>query len=122
MLRDLLLRWVCLAAAVWFTTAVVPGIDVDGGLGTYLLVAAVFATVNAVLGTIVRLLTLPLVLLTLGLFSLVVNALMLQVTDALMDSLEVDGFWWAVVAALVIAVVSALLEVVVLPKEDVARA
>lgn len=121
-LRDLLARWVCLALAVWVTTAFVPGISVDGGVGTYLLVAVVFATVNAVLGTIVRVLTLPLLLLTLGLFSLVVNALMLLVTDAIMDSLEVDGFGWALLAALVIAVVTALLETVLVPEDDVARA
>jgi putative membrane protein len=78
-------------------------------------VAAVFATVNVVLGTIVRLFTLPLMLLTLGLFSIVVNALMLLVTDWLMDSFDIEGLGTALLAALIISVVSAVLELVLQP-------
>jgi putative membrane protein len=115
MLRALLIKWACLAAAVWATTGLLSDVSVDGGAGTYLLVAAVFATVNVVLGTLVRLLTLPLVLLTLGLFSIVVNALMLLVTDWLMDSFEVDGLGTALLAAVIISVVSAVLELVLQP-------
>ena len=108
--RSLLIKWACLAVAVWATTGLLDGVNVDGGIGTYLLIAAVFATVNLVLGTVVRLLTLPLILVTLGLFSLVVNALMLLVTDWLMDSFDVDGLGTAILAALIIAVVGAVLE------------
>jgi putative membrane protein len=114
-LRALLVKWACLAVAVWATTGLLGGVDVDGGVGTYLLVAAVFATVNVVLGTIVRLLTLPLILVTLGLFALVINALMLLVTDWLMDSFDVDGLGTAVLAALIIAVVAAVLELLLQP-------
>jgi putative membrane protein len=114
-LRALLIKWVCLAAAVWATTGLLSDVSVDGGAGTYLLVAAVFATVNVVLGTLVRLLTLPLMLLTLGLFSIVVNALMLLVTDWLMDSFDVEGLGTALLAAVIISVVSAVLELVLQP-------
>ena len=110
MLRALLVKWACLAVAVWATTGLLSDVNVDGGVGTYLLIAAVFATVNVVLGTIVRLLTLPLMVLTLGLFSLVVNALMLLVTDWLMDSFDVEGLGTAILGALIIAVVGAVLE------------
>ena len=93
MIRNLAIRWAVLAVAVWVTTSVVSGIEVvDGSIGTYLLIAAIFATVNALLGSILRLLTFPLIVLTLGFFSLVISALMLLVTDWLMDSFEVDGF------------------------------
>jgi len=113
--RALLIKWACLAAAVWATTALLAEVEVDGGVGTYLLIAVVFATVNVVLGTIVRLFTLPLMLLTLGLFSIVVNALMLLVTDWLMDSFDVDGLGTALLAALIISIVSAVLELVLQP-------
>jgi putative membrane protein len=113
--RALLVKWVCLALAVWTTTALLDDVHVDGGVGTYLLVAAIFATVNVLLGTIVRLFTLPLMILTLGLFSIVVNALMLLVTDWLMDSFDVRGFGTALLAALIISVVSAVLELVLDP-------
>jgi putative membrane protein len=114
-LRALLIKWACLAVAVWATTGLLGDVRVDGGAGTYLLVAAVFATVNVVLGTIVRLFTLPLMLLTLGLFSIVVNALMLLVTDWLMDSFDIEGLGTALLAALIISVVSAVLELVLQP-------
>jgi putative membrane protein len=114
-LRALLVKWACLALAVWATTALLSGVRVDGGAGTYLLVAAVFATVNVILGTIVRLLTLPLILVTLGLFAIVINASMLLVTDWLMDSFDVDGLGTAVLAALIISVVGAVLELVLQP-------
>jgi putative membrane protein len=112
MIRALLIRWAVLAAAVWVATAVVPGIDVDDGIGTYLLVAIVLATVNAFLGTILRLLTFPLILLTLGIFSLVISALMLLVTDWLMDTFEVDGLGAALLGAIVIAIVTLALDFV----------
>ena len=37
-------------------------------------------------------LTMPLTIMTLGLFALVVNALMLQITDWWLDRIDVDGF------------------------------
>ena len=114
-MRALLVKWVCLAVAVWATTGLLSGVRVDGGAGTYLLVAAVFATVNVVLGTLVRLLTLPLILVTLGMFAIVINASMLLVTDGIMDSFDVDGLGTALLAALIIAVVSAVLELVLQP-------
>jgi putative membrane protein len=116
MIRSLLIRWLILAFAVWVTTAVVSGIDAHGGIGTYLLVAIVLATVNAVLGTILRILTFPLIILTLGVFSLVITALMLQVTDWLMRSFDVDGFGPAFVGAMIIAVVTLVLDLILGPE------
>ena len=115
MMRALLLKWLILAVAVWVTAALVSGITVDGGVGTYFLIAFVFATVNVLLGSILRLLTFPLIALTLGIFSLVITAFMLLVTDWLMDSFDVDGFGPAFLGALVIAIVSTILDLVFLP-------
>jgi putative membrane protein len=108
--KYLAIRWVALAATVWLTTLLVPGIDVDGRIGSYLAVAAVLATVNAVLGTLLRLFTFPLIFLTLGLFSLVISAWMLLVTDWMMETLTVDGFGAAFAGAIVIAIVNVLLD------------
>ena len=121
-MRALLIRWLILAVAVWVTTALVSGIDVNGGAGTYLLVAIVLASVNAVLGTILRLLSFPLIVLTLGIFSLVINALMLLVTDSLMDSFDVDGFGPALLGAVIIAAVTLVLDLVFRPSRYRGRA
>jgi putative membrane protein len=66
--------------------------------------------VNAIIGTILRLLTLPLIILTLGLMSFAITVAMLSLTAALSSKLDIDGFWPAVGAALIVAVVSAVIE------------
>ncbi|PKH41054.1 hypothetical protein CXG46_10765 [Nocardioides alpinus] len=108
---NLLLRLVVLAAAIALTTAIVPDMDVDGGVLTYFWIALLFAIVNVTLGLVLHLLALPLTILTLGLFALVVNGVLLLVTDWLSRDLQVDGFFTAILAALIIAVITAVLHV-----------
>ena len=113
MLKRWFVAWVILAVAVMVTVAVFPGIEVDWHPGTYLLIAAVFATINLVLGPILRLLSLPVMALTLGLFSLVINTGLLLLTAALMDSLHVDNIGAAFAGSIMISLVRAALGVVV---------
>ena len=117
MLMRVLVNWAVMTVAVWVATAVVPGIDVPGGLVTYLGVSLLFGLVNAVLGPLLHLVTLPLSVLTLGLFALVVNGLLLSVTAAVSSNLDVSGFGSAVLGALVISIVTTLLELVLRPLE-----
>jgi len=105
-----LIHFVAEAVAIWVATALVSGIHVYGGVGTYLWIALLFGLVNAVLGTLLRLLTLPLIILTLGLMSFAITVAMLSLTAALSSKLDIDGFWSAVGAALIVAVVSAIIE------------
>lgn len=109
MVVRILVRLVVLAVAIWLTAWILPGVDVNGGALTYLWVALLFGLVNAVLGPVLRLVALPFTIVTLGLFALVVNAALLGITAAITDRLEVDGFWIAVLAALLISIFSALL-------------
>jgi putative membrane protein len=106
-----------LAVAVWLLDKITLTGDSTGGqVGTLLLVAMVFGLVNAVVKPIVQLLTFPLFILTLGLITLVVNALMLMLTSWLADKLDlsfhVEGFWTAVLGALIVSIVSWALSVV----------
>ena len=119
---SLLLRVVVNAVALWVASEVVSGITVGGATGqdrvvTLLLVAVIFGLVNAVIRPVVRLIALPLYLLTLGLITFVINALMLLLTSWLsrQTTLEftVDGFGTALLAALVVTVVSWALNLVV---------
>jgi putative membrane protein len=110
----LLVRWAILAAAFAVTSWVLSGIEITGGFLGYVWVSALFGIVNAVLGTILRILTLPLTLVTLGLFSVLVNAILLNITDALSSRLTIDEFWWtAIWAAIILAVASIVLELFV---------
>jgi putative membrane protein len=117
---SLIIRLLVNAAALWIATLVVDGVDVDASTTrdevlTILVVALVFGVVNLLVKPIVQLLSLPLFIITLGLFTIVVNALMLMLTSWLAGLLgvpfEVDGFWDAVLGALVISVVSWLLNI-----------
>jgi putative membrane protein len=102
----LLVRWGALALSFWVATVLIPGIDVQGGFTTYLWVALLFGLLNATLGSLLKLLTLPAVILTLGLFLVVINAAILMLVSRWSDKLEVNNFWSAVFAAIVISLVT----------------
>lgn len=115
----LTLRVAVLAAIIYAVTRLLDGIQVVentggtfGATGTYVWLAVLFAVVNSLVGPVVRLLSLPFIILTLGLFLLVVNAALLGLTASLSDRLTVDGFGTAVAGGFLIAVFSALAEVV----------
>lgn len=113
MLAYLLIRWAVLAGAFAITASLLGGMDVSGGFWGYVWVSALFGIVNAFVGTVVRILTLPLTLLTLGLFLIIVNALMLELTDAITDHLTIDEFWWtAIWAAIILSLVTVVLEAI----------
>jgi putative membrane protein len=68
---------------------------------------------NAFLRPIIMLLALPLLIFTLGLFMFVINALILYFVGQLLPGFHVDGFWWAFWGALIISVVSVVLNVMI---------
>ncbi|WFE45567.1 phage holin family protein [Verrucosispora sp. WMMD1129] len=117
-----LIRLAATAIALWITTLIVPGVEVTGRTGydtafTLLIVALIFGLVNAVLKPVIKVVGCVFYLLTLGLFALVVNALLFLLTDRIARALElpfqVDGFWAAFWGAIVMAVVTWLISVVV---------
>jgi len=113
-LVTLLIRWAILAGAFAITAWLLSGLDVSGGFWGYLWVSALFGIVNVFLGTILRIITLPLTLITFGLFLIVVNALLLQITDGLSDHLTIDEFWWtAIWAAIILALATVVLNALV---------
>jgi putative membrane protein len=57
---------------------------------------------------LLKLLTLPAVILTLGLFLVVVNAAMLMLVSRWSENLEIEDFWSAVFAAIIISVITRL--------------
>lgn len=120
-MKDLALRLGINAAALWVAAAVVGGIELnkgdDDGRGSWserlvilVIVAAIFATVNAIVKPIATMVGLPLIIVTLGLFIFVINALMLLLTSAISDALNVpfhvEDFSSALLGGLVITLVS----------------
>jgi putative membrane protein len=111
-MQNLIIRLFVNAAALWVAARVVPGIGLSGELSPVLIVAAVFGLVNAMVKPIVMFLSIPFVILTLGLFILVINAGMLMLTAALLDSLSVAGFEAALLGSLMVSLVSLLFSLV----------
>ncbi|MCX4387476.1 phage holin family protein [Micromonospora peucetia] len=117
-----LIRLAITAVALWVTTLIVPGVEVSGRSGTnsaltLVVVALIFGVVNAVLKPLIKVFGCVFYLLTLGLFALVVNALLFLLTDRIARALDlpfhVDGFWAAFWGAIVMAVATWLISVVV---------
>jgi putative membrane protein len=109
MLRRLLVSWIISAIAVGLTAGLLPGISIDGGFGTLLLIAAVWGFVNGIIGPFARLISLPLTLMTFGLFAFVVNALLFAFTAWVVDALHIDNFLWALVGVIVLSLVTFIL-------------
>jgi len=123
----LIIRLLASAVALAVAAGLVDGISVGPGTNreralTLLGVAIIFGLVNAIVRPILRLLTLPLVVLTLGLFLLVLNALMLLLTEWIAEqfdlAFQVDGFWSAVLGALIVTIVSFLINIVLPDKYE----
>lgn len=103
-----LLRWAIVSAGLWVAAALVSGISFSS-TGSLLIAALVLGILNAVVRPILVVLTLPFTVVTLGLFLFVINAAMLQLASAIVDGFQVDGFWSAVFGAIVLSLVSLVL-------------
>ncbi|KAM9862138.1 phage holin family protein [Leucobacter sp. BZR 635] len=121
----LIMRVLVSTFALWLTTLIVGGSgprgfwiepisdDPYGPLVTMIIVALVFGLVNGTLGRLVRIVSIPLYILTLGLFGLIVNGILISVIAWLSGvagfGLYVDGFWWGVLGAIVLSVLSSIM-------------
>ena len=113
----LVVNALALGAAVWLFEGITltGGTDTDKAV-TLLVVGAIFGLITSFVRPVVRLLSLPLIVLTLGLMLLVINALMLLLTSAIADGIDlgfhVDGFWTALWGSIVISIASVILEAI----------
>jgi putative membrane protein len=107
---QIIIRIVINAVALWVADALLDGLTLTDSTGELILVAIVFGVVNAFIKPIVQILSCPLTILTLGLFTLVINALMLMLTGWLTGgAVTTSNFWWALVGAVIISIVSTVL-------------
>jgi putative membrane protein len=96
-------RAVIAALGLWLATSWVSGIFIDSA-GTLVLAGLLLGFVNAIVRPIAVILTFPFTILTLGLFLLVINGAMLGFVAALLPGFRIDGFWAAVLAALIVSI------------------
>ena len=106
--RAAVVRVVITGIAVFLAVATVPGLEAET-FGAGLAAVLVLTILNLILRPVLFVLTLPLIVLSLGLFLVILNALLLEFTAYLVKGFTVSGFWPAVGGALVISIVTALL-------------
>jgi putative membrane protein len=111
-MSSILIRWVVMTVAVLIAGSIIPGFAISSPL-TAFLAAVVLSLLNAFVRPILIILTLPINVLTLGLFILVINGLLLFAVAGLLEGLTISGFGAAFMGALVISLVSTLLNMVV---------
>jgi putative membrane protein len=101
----ILLRWVLLTLAILIVAYFLDGIRIDNVLSAFF-AAAVLGILNVSLRPLLLILTLPINILTLGLLTFLINALMLKIASEILPGFDVHGFWTAVFGALLISIVS----------------
>ncbi len=111
-MRGFVLRFVVTGVAVLVAVQVIPGLAIDsfaaGAVGVLVL-----AILNAVFRPLLYLLSAPFIIVTLGLFMIVINAFLLQMVSVLVNGFHVHGFWPAVGGAVLISLVSWVMNLMV---------
>lgn len=121
---NLLIRWIIASFSLFIAAWLVPGIRVEGNAwGAYAVMAIILGLINAVVRPILQLLSLPLIMFTLGLFLLFINGITLWMASAIAVKVfhvgfYVDGFWSALLGALIVSIVSVILSAFFRKREE----
>ena len=109
--------------ALWITALILPGMHLGENSASVLTqvltigaIALILALINTLVKPILSFLAFPITCLTLGLFQLVINTLMLLLASWVSGlvglTLQFDTFWWALLAGVIIGILSAIVEAV----------
>jgi len=109
---EILLIWILNAVALLIVAYILPGISV-ASFWSALIAALVLGLLNTLVKPVLVLLTLPVTIVTLGLFLLVINALVFWFAGSVLKGFHVNGFWWAMLGALVYSIIAGLLSRVI---------
>ena len=104
---NLIIRLFITAIVAFLLTKILPGVHFDG-FGGAVIFAIVLGVLNLILKPILSLFGLPLTIITLGFFALVINAIIILVADYFIDSMKVNGFWWAFIFSIALSIITSL--------------
>lgn len=107
-MKSIFVHLLSYSLALYLTAQLVQGLYFDT-LGALILGAVVLSIVDAIVKPVLMVLTLPLNLLTVGLFTFVINGAMLKISALLVSGMDVGGFWVTTFAALVLTVISTVI-------------
>lgn len=103
-----IIHWIISALAILVAAYLLPGVHVTGIVAA-LVLAIVLGFINSFIRPLLILLTLPLSIFTLGLFALILNALLILLAARIVPGFTIDGFLWAFVFGIVLAIVNSVL-------------
>ncbi|MDR6514841.1 phage holin family protein [Chryseobacterium camelliae] len=104
---NLIIRLLITAIVAFLLTKILPGVNFTG-FSAAVIFAIVLALLNLIVKPVLNILGLPLTIITLGLFTLVINAVIILIADYFIDSMTVDGFWWAFLFSILLSVITSL--------------
>lgn len=116
-MKKLLLKLIISTIAIIIAVWLLPGINIYGlghdvqsisltGIKYAFYLALVLSVLNVTLKPILKFLSFPFTIVTLGLFLLVINAVVVLIADWLMESVDINGFLWAMIFSVFITVVN----------------
>ncbi|CAG0942784.1 hypothetical protein ANRL1_01075 [Anaerolineae bacterium] len=105
---NILLRLIILTAGIFLASYLVPGVTIEG-YAPAIKAAILLGVLNLIVKPVLIVLTLPINLLTLGLFTFILNAFILWFVGYAVAGFLVTGFFPALLGAIVISVLSIIL-------------
>lgn len=104
---NFIIRLLITAISAFLLSKILTGVHFDS-FGSTIIFAILLGILNVFVRPILSILSLPITIVTLGLFSFVINALIILLTDYFMDSMYVDGFWWALLFSILLSLVTSI--------------
>jgi len=108
----LVLVWVLNAIALLAVAYLYPGVQVQDWLSAAI-AALVLGLANTIIKPILVVLTLPVTIITLGLFLFVINALLFWGVSNVVTGFHVNGFWAALIGAILYSIIGWLLSMLI---------
>lgn len=105
---NILINWLISALVIIASAYLLPGVHIASFL-TALATALILGIINITLKPLLLFLTLPINILTLGLFTLIINAVLIELTTLVVPGFSVDNFWWALLFGLILSIINSFL-------------
>ncbi len=108
---NVILNILLLSGVIFAIDRLMPGIYLKNFL-TAIIVAVVYSIINIIIGKILVILAFPFMIITLGLFKFLINALMLWMTDKLIDDFKIDSIKTTLIASFFITISDSVLRLI----------
>ena len=103
---EILVRILVTALGIFVGASILPGVQTKNYVSS-IFVAIVVGALSITIGLLLKILTLG--LLAWGIFALLLDAILLQIADALIKGFVIRNFWWAVALAAIVACIETIL-------------